>query len=64
LESLRKSVLSEPERKYVLHVLTAAKGNVTAAAQLAGVTRVTFYKLMKVRNVSVDDIMKPSMPRE
>lgn len=47
LETMRDRWTAEPERRYLQELLTRTKGQVTAAARLAGVNRVTFYRLME-----------------
>lgn len=43
MKTLRETLL-DAERAYLQEVLAAAKGNVTAAARIAGVNRSTFYR--------------------
>ena len=51
LRELREHVLAPVERRYLEDLLRRAGGNVKAAAEHAGVDRVTFYKLLKKRSV-------------
>jgi DNA-binding NtrC family response regulator len=51
LRELREQALDPIERRYLQELLDRTAGNVKAAADRAGVDRVTFYKLLKRRNV-------------
>ncbi|MCA2980346.1 MAG: sigma-54-dependent Fis family transcriptional regulator, partial [Myxococcaceae bacterium] len=47
LEEMRARWLAPLERQYLQDLLRRTNGHVTAAAKLAGVNRVTFYRLME-----------------
>jgi DNA-binding NtrC family response regulator len=47
LEEMRERWVGPHERAYLQSLLTRTKGQVSAAARLAGVNRVTFYRLME-----------------
>jgi two-component system response regulator GlrR len=47
LETMREQWLAPLERQYLQDLLHRTHGQVTAAAKLAGVNRVTFYRLME-----------------
>jgi transcriptional regulator with GAF, ATPase, and Fis domain len=47
LEEMRERWTGPHERVYLQELLTRTKGQVSAAAKLAGVNRVTFYRLME-----------------
>ncbi|MBL8920501.1 MAG: sigma-54-dependent Fis family transcriptional regulator [Myxococcaceae bacterium] len=47
LEEMRERWVAPHERQYLQDLLTRTKGQVSAASRLAGVNRVTFYRLME-----------------
>jgi transcriptional regulator of acetoin/glycerol metabolism len=47
LRDAKERLVDQFERSYVLHLLERARGNVAAAARLAGVDRVTLFRTMK-----------------
>jgi transcriptional regulator with GAF, ATPase, and Fis domain len=51
LEEMRERWVSPHEKQYLHDLLTRTKGQVSAAAKLAGVNRVTFYRLMEKHGV-------------
>ncbi len=51
LEAMREQWLAPLERRYLEDLLTRSKGQVTAAAKVAGVNRVTFYRLMEKHGI-------------
>jgi two-component system, NtrC family, response regulator GlrR len=51
LEEMRARWVSDHEKKYLHDLLERTKGQVSAAARLAGVNRVTFYRLMEKHGV-------------
>ncbi len=56
LREMRESWLAANEKDYLLALLKQTKGNVSAAAKIAEVNRVTFYKLLKKYDVAVEKV--------
>ena len=50
---MREAWLAPLERDYLQSLLTATGGNVRQAARRAGVNAVTFYRLLRKRQVAV-----------
>lgn len=50
----RTAILRRFEKEYLVAALQCAKGNVSEAARLAGVDRVSFYRLIKKYEISRD----------
>jgi DNA-binding NtrC family response regulator len=53
LAELREAWLAPLERKYLAELLDAHDGRVEAAAKVAGINRVTMYRLMQKHGLSV-----------
>jgi DNA-binding NtrC family response regulator len=53
LAELREGWLAGPERAYLTQLLERCDGEVSAAAKKAGITRMTFYRLMKKHGLRV-----------
>ncbi len=51
----KKAVIAQFERNFVANCLRKSKGNVTKAAELAGIPRKSFYRLMEKHRLSKDD---------
>jgi DNA-binding NtrC family response regulator len=58
LAEARRAVLEAFERKFVIERLKASKGNVTAAAQTAGIERQSFQRLMKKYGIRSQEFRK------
>jgi DNA-binding NtrC family response regulator len=58
LAEARHAVLEIFERKFVTEKLTQTRGNVTAAAEAAGVERQSFQRLMKKYEIHSEDFRK------
>ena len=59
-EALRplKEARNDWEKKYLVHLLQLAEGNVTRAAKLAGRYRADFYDLLKKHSLKIEDFKK------
>jgi DNA-binding NtrC family response regulator len=55
LEEARALVLQQFERKYLIKLLERNNGNVTHAAEMSGVTRRTFHRLLRNHNLYAKD---------
>jgi len=58
LADARRVVVDAFERKFVIERLKATRGNVTAAAQAAGIERQSFQRLMKKHGIRSQDFRK------
>jgi DNA-binding NtrC family response regulator len=63
LEEARALVLQQFERKYLIKLLERNNGNVTHAAEMSGVTRRTFHRLLRNHNLHAKD-WKPIQGKE
>ncbi len=60
LLELRERWIAPHEKRYLEELLAASGGTVSAAAQKAGVNRVTFYRLMKKHGVTLERGVRPA----
>jgi DNA-binding NtrC family response regulator len=58
-QELKANVISQFESNYLQNVLTACRGNITKAAQVAQKERRTFWALVRKHNIDVQKFRAP-----
>ena len=57
----REKVIAQFERRYIDELVTAADGNMSKAARIAGVDRTTLYRLMERHGLQREAVVSPSI---
>jgi transcriptional regulator of acetoin/glycerol metabolism len=53
---LNKKSLDEVEKQHILAILNSTNGNISKAAAILGVNRVTLYRKLREYNIKTDEI--------
>jgi DNA-binding NtrC family response regulator len=56
----RDRVIAQFERRYIEELVSAADGNMSKAARIAGVDRTTLYRLMERHGLQREAVVSPN----